>query len=286
MSTPSGIPSLTFEFARRAQAQLMPILEYQDQLERSLGEVIEEKEPGHLAYKIDEVSHSILLEVIHEAALPCRLFSEEGGWISFGAVPTYRVICDPFCNTSLAMRSFRESAAAICMVDKEGHFVSCAIADLNVRRIFYSDLTGTFVYYSLSTGDWQSVRASVSRVRSLSQAFVVVSALKQRRREWLVGKVLFTQAAQIHVLDGAIFLARLASGYIDAYLDPSAGQPLYEIPCLEMVKQAGGVVSDVDGADFDLAHLFTQLEEDPKSRYRFVAAATPELHRDILDTIR
>jgi hypothetical protein len=38
----------------------------------------------------------------------------------------------------------------------------------------------------------------------------------------------------------------------------------------------------MDGNAFDFPALVSRLEEDPKARYRFVAACTPELHAELM----
>ena len=100
-----------------------------------------------------------------------------------------------------------------------------------------------------------------------------------------MNKDIFIKPGQLHCLDGAIFIGRTASGYIDAYLDPYIGQPLYEVPCLEMINRAGGIITDTDGSEFDLAKLIEDLEINPNARYKFIAAATAELHEEICNAL-
>lgn len=278
---PTGIPGITFEYARTAQAVLMDKLNSQFAFERELGEVVRKKSDEHTAHKVDDFSDEMLFSLLRKYPdIGWKIFTEEKGWIISERKTDYKIICDPFCNTALALRSFRESAVAICLADRDNSFISCAIADLNTRRIFYADQehVSTFV---IENNEWIASPARVSGTTNLSDAFISISSLKKKRREAMAGKEIYTRAGQLHCLDGAIYIGRTASGYLDAYLDPYIGQPLYEVPCLEMIRRAGGIVRDEAGNDFDLVKIIIGLEKEPASRYRFIAAATEELYDEI-----
>lgn len=276
---------LSLKFTARAQLSLLPFIRNQTSLQDRLGLVIEDKGDGHYAYEIDEFANSLLLEMLEEHGIGCRVFSEEGGWSTVGKDTKYYVICDPYCNTSLTMRGFRESAVAICIANLDGELVSCAIADLQVDRIFYADQSGASLWNLHNRDGWQRCSMQVSSVEKLSDAFVVASLLKQSRRLPTCKSGFYPKAKFLHGVDGAIMIGRLAAGHIDAYLDPFVGQPLYEVPCCEMVTRAGGVVSDVYGRPFRLAHVIESLVENPKARYSLIAACTANLHREILSSL-
>lgn len=276
---------LSLKFAARAQLSLLPFIRNQSSLQARLGLVLEDKGDGHYAYEIDEFANSLLFEMLAEHGVGCRVFSEEGGWSTVGKDTKYYVICDPYCNTSLTMRGFRESAVAICIADLNGGLVSCAIADLQVDRIFYADQGGASLWNLDNRDGWQSSSMQVSSVEKLGDAFVVASLLKQSRRLPTCKSGFYSKAKFLHGVDGAIMIGRLAAGHIDAYLDPFVGQPIYEVPCCEMVVRAGGVVSDIGGRPFSLAHIIEGLVENPKIRYSLVAACTAELHRELLLTL-
>jgi fructose-1,6-bisphosphatase/inositol monophosphatase family enzyme len=276
-----GISGITFEYVKTAQAVLIEKLSSQLAFERELGQVVRRKSSEHTAHKVDDFSDEILFSVLRQYPnIGWKIFTEEKGWITDTKRIDYKVICDPFCNTTLALRSFRESAVAICLADKDNSFISCAIADLNTQRIFYADREQVSTFM-IENGEWISLPTKVSKATSLSDAFISISSLKKRRREAMAGKEIFTRAGQLHCLDGAIYIGRAAAGYLDAYLDPYIGQPLYEVPCLEMMKRAGGVVTDMLGNEFNFSRLISDLEKEPHARYKFIAAATEELHNEI-----
>lgn len=284
MDRQSSVSNFTLTFALRAQQLLMPYMRYQEDLEQRLGNEGREKEPGHMTYPVDLVANELLFEMAREHDIGSAIFSEESGWQTVGNRPRFKIICDPFCNTSLAISSFRESAVAICMTGSNNEFISCAIADLNVDRVFFADSTGAYVV-THGTAMLNKKRISVSKTKRIEEAFVVMSIMKRERRAQVGNNKVFLQARQFHGLDGAIFFGRLAAGYIDAYLDPLKGQPLYEVPCAQLVLAAGGVVSDSNGVPFELGYLIEALEENVHARYKIVAASTRELHQELLEAL-
>ena len=86
-------------------------------------------------------------------------------------------------------------------------------------------------------------------------------------------------------MDGVLNLARLAAGYVDAYVDPFAGQPIYEIVCAELVQRAGGIVTDTYGVRFDLASIAQMLKDNMEQRYHIIASCTTGLHEEILELL-
>jgi fructose-1,6-bisphosphatase/inositol monophosphatase family enzyme len=275
--------SIVLEFAYIVQSKLLPFIRSQRNIQDKLGMVVEHKGGDHYAYQIDEFANRVLYEVLKEHGLNCHVFSEEGGWSTLGDDPEYYVICDPYCNTSLTMRSFRESAAAICIADLDGEFVSCAIGDFQIDRIFYADQTGAYLWELDGEKEWSRSRMHVSQIKRLDEAFVAASLLKQSRRTQTVTSSFYHNAKTLYGVDGAIMIGRLAAGHIDAYLDPFKGQPLYEVPCCELVLRAGGFVSDVYGKPFCLRDIVSGLRKNPKERYKLVASSTEKLHQEILN---
>jgi len=277
--------SIVLEFAARAQSKLLPFIRNQRKLQHDLSAIIEDKGAGHYAYGIDEFANRILFEILREYDLSCHVFSEEGGWSTCGSDPQYYVICDPYCNSSLTMNSFRESAVALSIADRKGELVACAIGDLQIDRIFYADQTGAYSWDLSDDGQWLKSMLRVSSTEKLDEAFVVTSLLKPDRRSKIAASLFYREAKTLHGVDGAIMIGRLAAGHIDAYLDPFKGQPLYEVPCCEMIVRAGGIVSDASGAPFRLSEIISGLREGSGARYRLVAASTPSLHQQILDSL-
>lgn len=280
VSTPACI---ILKYIASIQQRLLPFLRNQRYLESELGGIIKRKADGQLTHAIDAFSDKTLFNILRSHNLSCEVYSEESGWRSFGGSPKYQIICDPYCNTLLTLRSFRESAVAVCITDMSAELVACAIGDLQTDRIFYADPSGAFMWELHCDGRWKKSSIHVSSEYKLEDAFVVASLLKRERRIPTISSDFFCRAGIIHAVDGAIMIGRLAAGNIDAYVDPFKGQPIYEVPCCELIVKAGGIVTDVYGSPFSLMDIVKRLKKDPNSRYQLVAACTERLHNSILN---
>ena len=278
---------VAFAYIKQAQSYLMSALtlhHYEHDDVFSLKSNEGDKNPS---YGFDEASNRILFNVLAEYDFSCHVFSEEEhSWKTIGANPKYYVICDPFCNSFLASRTFRDAAVAICISDLAGELAICAIGDLQIRRIYYADISGAYVLENFDQNSDVATRIHVSNTKDIEEAFIVTPLLKPSRRTQVGSLRFFQQAKIVHGVDGAIMIARLAAGYIDAYLDPLKGQPLYEVPCCELIIKAGGIVTDETGHPFHLGDIISKLSTKDDTRYKIVAACNKDLHAALLTSIR
>jgi fructose-1,6-bisphosphatase/inositol monophosphatase family enzyme len=93
---------------------------------------------------------------------------------------------------------------------------------------------------------------------------------------------LIDQVGTLHAVDGAIMIARVALGELDAYVDSYIGQPAYELPAIELVRRAGGIVTDESGAELTHERILTVMHSDPASRIKIIAAANRDIHDQIM----
>ncbi len=135
----------------------------------------------------------------------------------------------------------------------------------------------------INENQWSKSSIHVSQIHRLEDAFVVASLLKKNSRIQIASSEIYNNAKLVHGVDGAIMIGRLAAGNIDAYVDPYKGQPIYEVPCCELILKAGGVVTDANGKRFRLAEIVNSLKKNPKERYKIIAASTSQLHREIIN---
>jgi fructose-1,6-bisphosphatase/inositol monophosphatase family enzyme len=272
-------------YIRQVQSYLMPVLAQQQYRCDDLFSTESQVNDPNPSYRFDEISNCILFEVLKKHDFSCHVFSEEEhSWKTIGSNPQFHVICDPFCNSFLASRTFRDAAVAICISDLNGQLAVCAIGDLQIRRIYYADTDGAYVLEDHQGREILS-RIRVSQTTAVEDAFVVTPLLKTSRRNQINSFDFFHQAKIIHGVDGAIMIARLAAGYVDAYLDPIKGQPFYEIPCCELIIKAGGIVTDNCGKPFSLGAVISELIKSSDSRFKIVAACTNSLHQELLHQV-
>jgi fructose-1,6-bisphosphatase/inositol monophosphatase family enzyme len=251
------------------------------QLLENSQEVIRDKGDGHLVHRIDTQAEDILFRRLREGGYSGLVFSEESGLQKMGSAETV-VVCDPYCNTSITFRGFRESAVAVHEYTLSGEFLSGAIADLQTARIVHATAESPTQVRLLAGG--LPVTAHPSRVQTVDEAFLTVSLLKRKRRTSIPGRLL-AEAAMITTVDGAVVAARIAHGSVDGFVDASLGQPSYEALAYKLVRRAGGVVTDPSGRPFDFAECVRCLVSGTIKRHALVAASTAGLNNDILSRL-
>jgi fructose-1,6-bisphosphatase/inositol monophosphatase family enzyme len=126
--------------------------------------------------------------------------------------------------------------------------------------------------------------ASCSAIADLGEAFVVVSMLKPKRRLH-PPLPLLRETGLLTTIDGAIVAVRMAVGEVDAFVDATVGQPLYEALAYRMVSGAGGIVTDGEGKALDFTRIANALAAGEARRQTVVAAATEELHGRLLESL-
>jgi fructose-1,6-bisphosphatase/inositol monophosphatase family enzyme len=283
MSPPTDMARrLALDFVARTRTHLAPYLLHPSRFESELAGIVAHHREDNDAYQVDAVAERILVGILDEYGIAGRVFSEESGWGHFGAGDAYTIVCDPFDNSFLSTRAFRDSATVISIGDEKGRFLCCAIGDLATSAVYIGDESGARVFEQ-DDDRWRERAATTSTVRRLEDAFVVLPAfLRPGRPAALDVADLIRRCKHLLTMDGAIFFGRLAAGYIDAYVDVVVGQPVYEVTSVEMISRAGGVVTDRLGEALTFERILEMIERDPEGRTGIVAAATPALHAELL----
>lgn len=277
---------LALDFVTRSRAFLWPYLVHPSRFEDELAAVVGSHEDDNDAYMVDAMVEDILGDVLRSHGIGGRVFSEESGWRQLGPGDAYTVVCDPFDNSFLSTRSFRDSAVVISIGDGRGRFLYSALGDLATSAVYVADEHGSHVLEE-DEGLWRERPATTSSVTRIEDAFVVLPAILRPRRPLALDvPELVARCKHLITMDGAIFFGRLAAGHVDAYVDVVVGQPVYEVPCLEVVARAGGVVTDAQGEPLGFERMLGMVEDDPKGRTGVVAASTPELHDQIMQVLR
>jgi fructose-1,6-bisphosphatase/inositol monophosphatase family enzyme len=271
--------NLTLRIALQIQREMLPLLVEPERV-RQVSDVTMHKTDEHTAHRIDALAEAILQRRLAEDMFLGMCFSEESGWSRFGDGEDV-LVCDPYCNTTLTFHGMRESAVAASLL-RPGSNCQIAVADLQMRRVAWLD--DGLVRLSTVDGDNLIDTRVVQLLGAgqLADAFVVISTLKRKRRATVpIG--LWRRPRLVTAVDGAINVVRLLAGEVDAFVDPVVGQPLYELMGYEMVRRAGGVVTDVSGNDLTMASLVDALRSDQNGRSTVVASANPVLHAELLE---
>ncbi|BDH04091.1 MULTISPECIES: inositol monophosphatase family protein [Streptomyces] len=270
--------SAALAVVHRISEKLRPLLQDPAEVEK-LGPVVADKGDEHTAHEVDVSAEAILFETLDEIGYRGTVYSEERGLVVLGDEERL-LVCDPYCNTTLTFRGFRESAVAAYEHAADGTFVAGAIADLQVRRILHAEAGGKTQTLWPPAPDAQRA-AGVSDVQEVKDAFIVVSLLKAKRRASSPPRLL-ADAGMVTTIDGAITAARLGFGEIDGFVDDVVGQPFYEALAYQMVEQAGGTVTDGRGEPVDFPGIARSLARGVVRRQSVVAASTAALHREIM----
>lgn len=285
--------NLCLDFVKDARRLVCEPLRRHKFSKSDLGQVMKFKKGEDPQFGFDVAIHELLVRRIEAEALNVRLYSEENarGWSTHGTGADLVVVADPFDQSATSIRDFHQGSVAICALDGRCRFKACAIGDLNTDMTYFADESGARLMEDTSPDSHDASEEKVyelepSRVRCLKDAWVVLPGMCQKRRALACRSSVTSGASRWLNLDGALNLARVAAGQIDAYLDPFVGQPIYEIVCAELVRRAGAVVTDTQGTPFDLPALVRILLQDSKARYPIVAACTESLHKEILFSLR
>ncbi len=210
------------------------------------------------------------------------VFSEEGGVYEIPGEKAYRVVYDPFCNSSLASRTFREGALGISIFSYNYDFLASAILDFQSGLIALATAGEKTKFYQAQA------RREVSIVRpaaeDLGKAWVVFTLENTEERAHVSeGEKILRQAGRVISSSGHIYWLKLAAGFIDGYLDPFGGEQLYEMFACTVAIGAGCVVTDRNGLAFKPSEQLRNFEKDNLYRFYPVAARTQQLHKQLLD---
>src|SRR6185369_6819197 len=86
-----------------------------------------------------------------EHGITGAVFSEESGFFELPGDKKYRVVYDPFCNSSLASRTFREGALGLSIFTYDYTFVASFILDYQTGILAVADHNQAH-FYQVQTG--------------------------------------------------------------------------------------------------------------------------------------
>ncbi len=279
---------ICLDFVYEAKRRLTDLLYHHRALEEGLGRAQEQKDVDHTQYGFDVAANELLYCRLREAGINARVFSEENeaGWEQVGTGAEYLIVSDPFDQSTTTMWTFRMASVAICVTDEKCQFRACAIGDLNTHMAYFADRSNAWQIVldprlPLSKEELAPQALRPSSIERLSAAVIVLPAMKGKRSGPARRSSITAAAGKWLNVDGGLNLARVAAGYIDAYLDPFVGQPISEVVYAELVRRAGGIVTDTSGRPFDVAEQMQTLLCDHDRRYGIIAASTKSLSAEI-----
>lgn len=288
-----------------------------DELARYAGkgmtrQVLGDSPGGDAQFDIDRVAENAIVNFLRDRAdRPLAVYTEDGSLVEIGDQPETLLVIDPIDGT-------RPASAGLEMA-----MISIAAAPLGDRRPTLSDVNaallmdiknGSWIYgddaAGLSAGEFEFPVPRLSRTTSLSHMFWSI--------EFNGHPMHLMSAAYSHLVDrsanaGAVFvfnsatysISRIITGQLDAYVDignrllkdhpwteadfraSGRGSILHLFPydiaaAVYLARQAGVVITDGYGNDLGSVDL---LDLSPANQRSCVAAATAEMHKQLLDGI-
>ncbi len=250
---------------------------------KSLSKETQVKEGGNVQYNFDVELDGIFQQKIKEFGIEGKIFSEESGWVEWGE-KKYRVVCDPFCNSSLAARTFLDAAIGISIFSYDYEFITSAILDYQTGIVGMVE-DGKTNFYQIQTKE--KITFDISVKDRLEDAWVVIALENKKERERIdKARHILNESKRIIINSGHIYWLRLAEGTIDVYLDPIGGEKLYEMFACTVAQKSGCTVTDLNGEEFDPVKYLKIFEEDGNFIYYPVASRHSELHSQILSALK
>jgi fructose-1,6-bisphosphatase/inositol monophosphatase family enzyme len=251
---------------------------------QKLSERIRVKEGGNEQFDFDVELDKLVQRTLAQHGITGWVFSEESKVFEIPGAKRFRVVYDPFCNSSLASRTFREGALGISIFSYDYDFLAAAILDFQTGLVGLVTAGQKTKFYQAQTG--QMVGIDRPAATSLDEAWVVLTLEDQAERSHLAAaEPLLRQAKRIIDSSGHIYWLRLAAGFVDGYADPFGGEALYEMFACTVAQGAGSVVTNLDGEAFDPSQYLLTFEHDPGYHFYPVAARTKELHGHLMEAL-
>ncbi|MEV5505577.1 inositol monophosphatase family protein [Streptomyces orinoci] len=282
--------------------------------DRGLARQVHGDSPGGDAqFDVDEVAERAVLEYLKaNATVPLAVYTEDGSLVELAPDPRYVLVVDPIDGT-------RPTSAGL-----EMGMVSIAAAPLGDGRPTLADVTaahlleiksGAWIYgddeEGLSSGGYTHPLPRLSTTTDPAKMFWSI--------EFNGHPMHLMNAAYAHLVDqsantGGVFvfnsasfsISRVITGQLDSYVDignrllrdhpateaeflrAGRGSILHLFPydiaaAVYLAKLAGVTITDAYGEDLGSTEL---LDLNPMNQQSCIAAATPQLHKELLGAIR
>ncbi len=279
MSEP--ISKFIFTTFRELFGFINPFLSNYHDFSKNLSREIRVKAHNNIQYQFDVVLDNMIKKKLDDFGITGKIFSEESGFFQTGN-PLYRVVFDPFCNSSLASRTFHEAAVGITIFSYQYDYITSAIMDYQTGLVALVEDSETN-FYQIQTGERITPSREVPPA-ALKDAWVVFTLENSEERKHLSKVIPLVQSPKRIILSsGHIYWLKLALGAVDAYLDPFGGERLYEMFAATVAQAAGCVVTSIFGEPFDPVVYLKIFEANPDFIFYPVAARNRHLHRRISD---
>jgi myo-inositol-1(or 4)-monophosphatase len=233
-------------------------------------EVIGKGAGGDKTYRIDKTAEDIIIGCLEELREPLSIISEEYGLKdTLGGGP--QVIIDPIDGSRNAVNGvpFYCTSIAVCDGETFGDLILAYIINLLTGDEFWAEKGGGAFF----NGD---------RIRSQDDDLFYLIAYEAQVPGRDVPKImrLLAEARRTRCLGStALDLAFVSYGAVSVFVTPAPSRSFdFAAGCL-MVKEAGGVISDINGISLD------SVVAGLKTRTPLLAAGNQRLHTGALNLL-
>lgn len=243
-----------------------------------LSKEVKTKKGGNIQYNFDIELDSLVKKTLKEFNITGSIFSEESGFFENGE-KRYRVVFDPFCNSTLASKTFLEAAMGISIFSYDYEFITSAILDFQTG-IYGVIEDGVTHFYQIQNE--KELKFTSSDKKRLENSWIVLTleSAEGRKRVSEVKKI-FENSKRILIGSGHIYWLRLAMGMIDGYMIPFRGEKLYEMFACMVAVCNGCVVTDIDGNIFDPVQILKTFEDNQDILYYPIAGGNLSIHEEL-----
>ncbi|MFF1556202.1 inositol monophosphatase family protein [Streptomyces sp. NPDC058279] len=268
---------------------------------------------GDAQFDVDEVAEKAVLDYLRaHADVPTALYTEDGSYVELAPDPQILLVVDPIDGTrptsaglemgmvSIAAAPYGDGAPTLADVD------AACLVEIKSGAWLYGDDTG-----GLDSGGFAAPVPRLSRNTDLTRMFWSIEFnghpmdLMTEAYGHLVDRSANTGG--IFVFNSSTFsISRIITGQLDAYADignrvlrdhpdteeaflrVGRGSILHLFPydiaaVVYLARLAGVVITDAYGDDLGSTSL---VDLGPMNQKSCIAAATPELHKQLLESIR
>ncbi len=228
----------------------------------------QEKQPRDLVTEADLESQNVIQTILLDAFPEHQFVGEEDSSPADTSKSGYRWIVDPLDGTTNYVHQLQTYSVSIAL-EKDGELLCGTVFDPVVDECYLAEKG--------KGATLNGQRLKVSPCKELNQALVAASFSASVPRgskqvDYFLAVLHECQALR-RLGSCALNLCYLAAGRLDGYWATSVNA--WDVAAgVLIVREAGGIVTDVDGGPFSLWQ--------PK----FATAATPELHKQLVNTLQ
>ncbi|MCX5149823.1 inositol monophosphatase family protein [Streptomyces sp. NPDC048550] len=268
---------------------------------------------GDAQFDVDEVAEKAVLDYLRaHAHVPVALYTEDGSYVELAPEPQVLLVVDPIDGTrptsaglemgmvSIAAAPYGDGAPTLADVN-----AACLVEIKSGAWLYGDDTEG------LESGGFTTPVPRLSRNTDLTRMFwsIEFNGHPMQLMNDAYGHLVDRSAntGGIFVFNSSTFsISRIITGQLDAYADignrvlrdhpdteeqflsVGRGSILHLFPydiaaVVYLARQAGVVITDAYGDDLGTTSL---VDLGPMNQKSCIAAATPELHKQLLDSIR